>query len=196
VSETALFRGLRHTTLQGAYAAPMPLFKPLVVLGVACVLALGPGAHAQTRHVDDPAGDGMKGKSLDITGMRISNNDRAIVATFQFVRVPRYGDFGFSLQEPGDTAHRALAVVGSDHSPQRDKNRFVSVPDRRKCSGLRVTWDRVADQVRLRIPSRCIRHGHYGDVRADLLAEIGSDADFAPKTPKGHQRWTRWISRG
>jgi hypothetical protein len=169
----------------------------LVALVLAFALVAAPsGAQAQTRHVDDPVGDGLKGRSFDITQMTISNNERAIVARIQVRRLPRYADAGLTLQEPGDTAHQILAVVYSDHNTRHHKERFVSAPHRRTCSGLRVTWDRVADQMRIRIPSRCIRHGDYGDVRARFLAEIGSDADFAPKTPTGHFRWTRWISRG
>jgi hypothetical protein len=167
---------------------------PTVALAIALLAGTGP-ALAQTRHVPDPAGDGLKGRALDITDMKVANRDHAVVATISFVRVPKYGDLGFALQQRGDTHHQILAAVYSDHTPRRDENRFASVPHRRTCGRLVVTWDATADAVRIRIPARCINHADYGAVRAQVITEIGSDADFAPKGPKGRWRWSRWISR-
>jgi hypothetical protein len=180
-----------------AYAEPMVLGKPLVsVFLVSCLLLPTTGAEAQTRHIHDPAGDGMKGRALDITGITISNRDQAIVATISFVRVPAYGDLGLALQEHGDGKHEFLVVVGTTRSPRGDKTVFASVPRRHTCDGLGVAWSSAVDRVRIRIPARCIRHGDYGAVRGQVITEIGSDADVAPKTASGRWRWTRWIARG
>jgi hypothetical protein len=65
-----------------------------------------------------------------------------------------------------------------------------------RCKGFRVTWDATLSRVRVRIPSRCMTDGDYGAIKVQALAEIGSDADFAPKTPKGNWGWTDWVSRG
>lgn len=77
-----------------------------------------------------------------------------------------------------------------------DTNRLYSVAGVEKCQGFRVTWDAVKSRVRVRIPSRCLTRGDYGAIRVQAIAEIGSDADFAPKTPKGNWGWTDWVGRG
>lgn len=67
----------------------MRLNKLLVPVVVSFVLVLAGAAQAGTLRVEDPAGDGLKGRALDITTVKLANRDHAIVATISFVRASR-----------------------------------------------------------------------------------------------------------
>ncbi len=150
--------------------------------------------------VDDPAGDGLKGKKLDITSLRLSNRDHAIVVEVSFVRAAA-GDLGIWLHARG-TKRNEVALVGSIHRPKRGDRNFVRTADgEQQCKGLRVTWDHEADTAWVRLPSRCFEDGDYGAVRTRIITEIGSDADVAPEASGGSDAelqwaWSTWTDRG
>jgi hypothetical protein len=164
-----------------------------LLLSCCLVLASGP-AIGQTLRFDDPAGDGQKGTHLDITSIKVANRDHVLVTTISFVKVAA-GDLAVGFKQRG-RGPRGEAVVTSLHRTRGDKNALYTVAGAVRCKGFRVTWDATLSRVRVRIPSRCITDGDYGAIKVQALAEIGSDADFAPKTPKGNWGWTDWVSRG
>jgi hypothetical protein len=166
-----------------------------LVLAACAVLASGP-ALARTVTVSDPAGDGLQGHRLDITGLKVANRDHAIVTTVSVVRVV-HGDVAVYIQARGDR-RSAGVVVASFHRARGDKNELLTSQGAQKCAGLGATWSDVTDRVQLRLPSGCFDHGNYGAVEVKVITETngGEDADFAPNGPKGRWRWTDWISRG
>jgi hypothetical protein len=169
--------------------------RRLGVLLLTCSLVLASGtAIAQTVSFSDPAGDGQKGTHLDITAIRVANNDHLIVTTIRFVKVVS-GDLAVAIKQRG-RGPRGEAVVTSIHRARGDKNRLHTIAGVVRCKGFRVRWDGTKGRARIRVPSRCITHGHYGAIKVQAITEIGSDADFAPKTPKGNWGWTDWVSRG
>jgi hypothetical protein len=163
-----------------------------IVLAVGAVLMSG-SAVGQTVGVHDPAGDGLKGRRLDITDVKLANRDHAIVVTISVVRVA-HGDLGVRMKARGDRGETAL--VSSLHRSAGDTNQLFTVAGEQPCKGLQVKWDQAAARVRVRLPSRCIDGGDYGAVRVKAIFEIGSDADFAPKGPQGGWRWTDYVARG
>jgi hypothetical protein len=164
------------------------------LLLASCVVLVSGSALGQTVRVSDPAGDGLKGRSLDITAVRVANRDHAIVVTISVVQVVR-GDLGVRMRARGDD-HRETAAVLSTHRAHHDTNRLFTVAGEQPCRGLRVRWDRTQEQVRVRVPSRCVDDGNYGALRVKVIFEIGSDADVAPQGPHGGWRYTDWVSRG
>jgi hypothetical protein len=165
-----------------------------VVFLVCCVVLSPANALGQTIRAGDPAGDGLKGRSLDITDVRVTNDDHAVLATVSFVRVA-HGNLGVAIKARGDH-RRGIVGVTSVHRSTGDKNRLLTAAGVLKCRGLKVTWVAATNRVRIRVPSRCIDGGNYGAVKVQAITEIGSDADFAPKSPNGSWRWTAWASRG
>ncbi|WP_395691292.1 hypothetical protein [Nocardioides sp.] len=168
--------------------------KVAAALFLAWMLLLPATAHAQTQHTPDPAGDGLKGRALDITDVKLANRHRALEATISVLRVA-HGDLGLLLQERHGGQARTVAAVLSYHLASGDRNRFLGLPHRRRCGGLVVRWDADHHRIRISIPSRCLRHGGYGALRARVITEIGSDADLAPNRPDGSWTWTRWVRR-
>jgi hypothetical protein len=169
--------------------------RPLVALmSESCMVLVSGSALAQTLSVSDPAGDGLKGHRLDITSIKVVNRDHVILATVSFVRVA-HGDFlvGFKARGAGRSG---IAGVSSVHRASGDTNRVRTVDGVARCKGLKVARNTDNESVRVRFPSRCFLGGDYGAVKAQSITEIGSDADFAPKTPKGNWGWTDWVSRG
>jgi hypothetical protein len=169
------------------------LSRSAAVVLASCALLVSGSAVGQTVRVSDPAGDGLKGRRLDITAVKMSNRDHAIVVKISVVRVA-HGDLGVRMKARGDRGETAL--VASQHRSSGDTNQLFTAAGEQQCNGLRVTWDQTADRVLVRVPSRCIDGGDYGAVRAKAIFEIGSDADFAPKGPKGGWRWTDYVARG
>ena len=163
-------------------------------------LSLAGPALADILAVDDPAGDGLKGKRLDITSLELANRDHAIVAEVSFVRAAA-GDLGIWLHARG-TKRNEVALIASIHRPKRGDRNFVRTADGvQECKGLRVIWDHDADTAWARLPSKCFQGGDYGAVRTRIITEIGSDADLAPKAPgssDGELRWawSDWTDRG
>ncbi len=164
-----------------------------LLLTVVTVLVSGTSV-AQTVSFSDPAGDGLKGAHLDITTIRVANRDHAIAITITFVKVAS-GDLGVAIKQRG-RGPRGEAWVTSLHRAGGDKSRLHTVAGVAHCPGFKVTWDAEDSRVRVRVPSRCITHGDYGATKVQAIAEMGSDADFAPKTPKGNWGWTDWVRRG
>ena len=164
------------------------------VLLASSALFVSGSALGQTARVSDPAGDGLKGHRLDITGVKLANRDHAIVVTLSVVRVA-LGDLAVDIKARGDSAEETTAV-SSVHRSGGDTNRFFTIDGEQQCGGLRVRWNPTTDRVRVRVPSRCIDRGNYGAVAVKAIFEIGSDADFAPKGPKGGWRWTDYVARG
>jgi hypothetical protein len=148
-------------------------------------------AQAEQITVDDPAGDGLKGRALDITGFRLANNDRAIVVAISFVRTA-YGDVGLRLVDRTGAA----VVVLNTHRATGDTVTVWSEEGEQRCPNVRVRWNDDTDGVRLRLPSGCYQDGDYGAVRAKVIAEIGSDADFAPKSANGRWVYSAYVARG
>jgi hypothetical protein len=55
-----------------------------------------------------------------------------------------------------------------------------------------VRWNQRAATARLTMPSGCLAHAEYGDLRFAVLTESGgADTDSAPG-----RAGTRWIARG
>lgn len=142
----------------------------------------------------DPAGDGRKGRNLDITSIRVNNGDHAIAAIISVVRVTG-GDFGVRYRARGDD-RRQMALVYSEGSPGNHTDGLETPEGAQSCKGLRVSWDREASILKVRLPSKCFDSGDYGAVHVKVITEIGSDADLAPKGPAGGWIWTPWTSRG
>ena len=172
----------------------MRALKLLVPAWAASLLVVASGAEAATGRFPDPAGDGLKGRALDITSLRLANRDHAIVATVSFVRATR-GDLYVRLLARGES-RRTMTGVSTIHRARGDTNRVVTIDGVQECPGLGVAWDHDSDRVRVRLPSRCLVDGDYGAVKAKVITEIGSDADLAPKDDAGRWRWTDWVARG
>jgi hypothetical protein len=174
----------------------MNLARSFVALLLALSLAAlaGPSAQAQTVHLHDPAGDGFKGQALDITSMVISNRPHHVSVTISFARLTS-GDFAVSFKRPGDKT--LFGGVASTHSRRHTKSKLFSVPTGvRPCQHLIVRWEPRPDEVRILIPSHCLDHGHFSDIKAQLITEVGSDADYFPNPKHGHFGWSRWVARG
>ena len=178
----------------------MRRLKPSLVLTAVLLLTSFAPAHAATLTVTDPAGDGQKGRRLDITSIDVRNRDHAVVTDVAFVRAAA-GDLAIYYGARGDSRSDHVLVV-SKHRPSRgDVNSVRTVGGTQECDGLKVTWDHEADTARVRLPSTCFRDGDYGAVRIRLIAEIGSHADYAPKggeSSMGDPRWawTPYVARG
>ncbi|WP_134768601.1 hypothetical protein [Nocardioides sp. 1609] len=168
-------------------------FLVSLVLG-AVVVSTGPSANAGTQIIDDPDRDGQIGAALDITEVRVANNDRAIVTSIAFREVTG-GDLALYYR-PAGSARRDVVLVYSRHRARRDRNELRTVDGEQECAGLSVTWDRDADTARVRLPASCFHDGSYGDIRVRLITEIGGDADLAPSTPRGGWPWSAPIPRG
>src|SRR5687768_16981457 len=102
---------MRSRALFGAVAATV---VPLSLAGTALADGLA---------IDDPAGDGLKGKRLDITSLQVANRDHAIVVEVSFVQAAA-GDLGIWLHARG-TERNEVALVASVHRPERGDRNFV-----------------------------------------------------------------------
>jgi hypothetical protein len=171
----------------------------LLALALAASLALlvPASAQAQARHFADPAGDGFKGRALDITDLKVANRPHHVRLTLAFRRVT-IGDLGVSLEARGRPG--LLGGVVSVHHHHRTTKRVFSTRGVRPCVGAHVWWNVATDRVRITIPSHCLAHGHFDAIRAQVITEIGSDADYLPN-PTGrlthqHFGYTDWVRRG
>jgi hypothetical protein len=167
-----------------------------LLLGLSLVVGGAGSADAQTVHFRDPAGDGQKGRALDITGMTVSNRPHRVIVVLTFRRVT-IGDLGVRFKRAGQK--NAFAGVGSFHN--RPHHTWSKVFSR---TGVRpghqcVHWLPQRKQVRIVLPSRWLDHGHFHALRMQVITEIGSDADYLPN-PTGslgqHFGWTRAVARG
>jgi hypothetical protein len=173
-----------------------------LVVGVAVSVALlAAPATAETVDVRDPAGDAATspaGRGLDITRASFDNGIDRVQVTIGFLALHR-GDLVVSVAPRGGGGLRLV----SHYRPDRPARSFVlagSFDDlarsRVACRGLRVTWNHRAATARLTMPSGCLAHAEYGDLRFAVLAETsGSDTDYAPGHG-GDLGRTRWIARG
>jgi hypothetical protein len=170
------------------------LFTALVLPLTLLLVAPGAPAQAASTSFTDPAGDGAAGPRLDIVDGVLRNRDHRIVVETSYVRVSR-GDLIVFLR--ARRTKGALRIVSEHHPAGADDNYLLNrAGERRDCAGLRVTWNAEADTSQASLPSRCFLKGNYGAVRTVVLTEIGPDADFAPKGPRGGFRWTDWAARG
>jgi hypothetical protein len=117
-----------------------------------------------------------------------------IVVRISVVRVA-LGDLGVGIKARGDSTKETAAVT-SAHRSGGDTNRLFAAEGEQQCNGFRVRWNQITDRVRVRVLSRCIDGGDYGAVAVKAIFQIGSDADFVPKGPKGGWRWTDYVARG
>ena len=162
----------------------------------AALLMTATPAHADTYNALDPIGDG---EYLDITAFDIRNRERAVVTTVTFDRVRR-GDLIIAI----DVQHkhkRGYRVVTEYRGPDKEPRNFVlkwNWPARGegfvRCPKLSVTWDKEADNVRLRIPDNCLG-GDQGDISVSYLTEHGADDDWAPQRANGDYKYTPWIAK-
>jgi hypothetical protein len=164
-----------------------------VIVVCSAILAQAP-ALANTHTFSDPAGDGRKGVHLDFTAIRVANRSHVIVPTVSFVKAS-YGDLGVAIKERG-RGSAGRVVVTSNHQPGGDTNRLHAASGVEHCKGFSVTWDEALNRARIHVPSRCVVQGHFGAIKVQAITEIGSDADYAPKSPKGNWVWTDWVARG
>lgn len=176
------------------------MLNQLAVATMACsaiLLAVTAPAQAEGITITDKFGDTID-PGLDITGFTVSNRDRAVVIDFEFKR-DRRGEVIVAV----DFRHGPGAVLVSQH-PRRGPDNLLffecgdDSPD--PCIGLSYDWNRPAASLSLRVPARCVAGGNYGAVRTWALIEgfrsSSSDVDYAPETPNGDLRFTRWLARG
>ncbi|MBD3945593.1 hypothetical protein [Nocardioides ganghwensis] len=163
------------------------------VASAALLLPASP-ASSDTHHLSDPAGDGLKGRRLDITGVTVANGKGAIRVDVSFVRVA-VGDLGVRIQARGTQARDQVVVFGT-HRAAGDRAGLLAEGGRQDCSGLRVDWDSDAETASVRLPAACFRAGDYGAVRVRVITEIGSDADLTPESRTGGWPWSRYVARG
>jgi hypothetical protein len=168
-------------------------------LGFSLVVVGAGSADAQTVHFRDPAGDGQKGRALDITGMTVSNRPHRVLVTVSFRRVTG-GDLGVGFRRAGEK--RLFAVVYSAHHGRHTWSKVASRDgDRveRRRGHQCVRWLPDRRQVRISLPSYWLGYGHFHAIRMQVITEIGSDADYLPD-PTGsldqHWGWTRAVARG
>ena len=158
------------------------------LLVAALSLPLG-AAHAATVSVTDPAGDGSAGERLDVLDVTLHNRDRAVVVTTTFAAV------GTGSVAIGLDARRAPGQVFlvARRRPGPDREFLVAEDGRRRCAGLRATWDTDAETLRLRMPARCFRGGDYRALRMRAITEelSAGDIDLVRRF-----RWSDWVRRG
>ncbi|MCM3516522.1 hypothetical protein [Nocardioides sp. P86] len=171
-----------------------------LVLGVAAPLALTAPASAVTVVVTDPTGDAGGVKRLDVTRVKVANDDRRVVVRTTFA-ADRSGVLVVSLDPRGDTGLRLVARKNGsgDVSAEVVEGAFTDREPTEaplECDGLRLRW--ADDVARLSMPSTCLHDGDYGAVRFSVLTERagGGDSDEAPQTAQGEIGSSVWIPRG
>jgi hypothetical protein len=173
----------------------------LVAALLASIALLAAPAAADTGTVKDRVGDavtGPEGPGLDITGARFDNGTERVVATVSFDSLQR-GDLVVSVAPRGGGGLRLVSY----YRPGKPARSFVvsgSFDDvgrgRVDCKGFRVTWNHRAATARLTMPSGCLAHAEYGELRFAVLTETsGGDTDAAPGHGD-HVGRTPWIARG
>jgi hypothetical protein len=162
----------------------MSRWKLSTVAMLATTVTLLPGrVEAQEAAVSDPAGDTLA-RGLDVTRVKVANNDYSIVTTVRFVETRR-GELIVFVDPRG--AHPGVTMV-SRYRPHGTTRNFVlsntaddNTP-RVRCPGFRVAWRPAKDLARMRLPSRCLRRGNYGAIRFAFLTERdAADIDFSPE---------------
>jgi hypothetical protein len=165
---------------------------------IASFALLAAPAFADTGSVKDPVGDnavGPEGPGLDITGARFDNGPQRVTVTVSFDSLRR-GDLVVSVAPRGGGGLRLVSY----YRPGRPARSFVVAGSfdalgrgRIACKGFRVAWNHRAATARLTMPSGCLAHAEYGELRFAVLTETsGGDTDYAP----GNLGRTRWIARG
>lgn len=149
---------------------------------------------ADTYDLADPAGDGQKGRRLDITAVSIDNGGKAIRVEVSFVRVA-IGDLGVRIQARG-TRVRDQVLMFASRRAAGDRVELLTAQGRQDCRGLTVEWDTEAETASVHLPAACFRGGDYRALRVRVLTEIGSDADLTPENSVGGWRWSRYVARG
>jgi hypothetical protein len=170
----------------------MSRWKISAVAVFAATLALLPGrAVAQEATMSDPAGDTLA-RGLDVTRVKLANNDHSIVTTVRFVETRR--DELIVFLDPRGR-HPGVTMV-SQYRPKGTTRNFVlsNAPSderpRVRCPGFEVVWRPARDLARMTLPSTCLRHGDYGAVRFAFLterdaADIDFSSEMSPFIPRG-----------
>jgi len=168
-------------------------------LTAAALLALGvltvPAAPAEAERTTVADGVDAPSGLLDVTGLRISNRDRAIVVYLTFLRdVP--GDILVKLK----ARHRPDISINSEHRRRGpDEAYLTDSGEDVRCPRLASDWRRRAAELKLRMPARCLNGGDYGAVRGMAITfttRWGQDVDFAPDLTGGGDTYTEWVARG
>lgn len=176
------------------------------LLGASLLLVAPPlsgSASAQQVTVGDEEGD-ASGQALDLIGVTLSNDDRAVVATMSFpvttnestlvVSVDPRGGTGvrivsrFKPGGTGRTENHVLARALTDRKPRAKR-----VP----CRGVRHSegWDASGNPtITLRMPSRCLAGGNYGALQFVVQTKAGRGRDWAPQ--QGTAAPIGWVPRG
>lgn len=169
----------------------------------ASLLFIAPPASAQQVSVGDEAGDAT-GQALDLVGVTLRNDDRAVVATMSFSFTTGDSTIVVSADPRGGKGVRIV----SDFKPRgtgRTKNYVLAKAltdakpgtKRVKCKGvtLREGWD-SADYptITLRMPSRCLNGGDYGALQFVVQVKQGSGRDWAQQQGTGVP--IGWVPRG
>ena len=173
------------------YRGPMYHLMLRCLAVVAALLLLIPSAaEAESGRIGDSDDDGNV-PVLDFRHIELANNESAAVVTMWFNKVT-VGDLAVRLM---DTDGHVVGAF-SRHRHPGDRNHFGSTSRDARCRGWSVTWDAEHDKARVRIPARCINDGEYGDLRAKVITELGSDADLVPDARGNSWPWSRYIARG
>ena len=158
----------------------MSRWKISAVALLAATLTLLPGpVEAQEATMSDPAGDTLA-RGLDVTRVKVSNQDFRIVTTVHFVRTRR-GELIVALDPRG--ANPGVVLV-SRYRPRGTTRNFVlsaaGKAPRVRCPGFKVAWRPARDLARMTLPSTCLKRGNYGAVRFAFLTERNAaDIDFS-----------------
>lgn len=162
-----------------------------MLLAVVALSTTSLPAHAERTTVADEAGDGQPGH-LDVTQLRISNRDRAIVIKLAFVEDAP----GALVVRLAARNHSSEVGISSEHRRRGRDNTYL---DGARCNGLTSDWDRRAAKLTLRMPARCLNNGNYGAVRGTATTftrGFMTAVDFAPDLERGTEAYTRWVPRG
>jgi hypothetical protein len=162
-----------------------------------CVLAAS--VHADSRVVVDPVGDAGGARRLDVTHVKVRNDEDAIVVRVKFARVTS-GDLIVSVDPRRASGLRLVAErnasgdIRSQVLPGAFTDRSEPIVGDPPCTDMGVRWRQ--EVARLTMPSSCLHNGDYGAIRFAVLTENGGDSDWAPQSLSGQTGASRWIARG
>ncbi|WP_370248055.1 hypothetical protein [Nocardioides sp.] len=154
----------------------------------ALTLLTAPAAQAESRTLRDPAGDAY-GNRLDITRVRVDNEDRGVRVTISFTQVGK-GNAFFSLQDRRTREERIyFATFRGDDGPEKVGYLLPEERGRFTCRGLTARWSPRRDDVTVTIARSCLPTPGTGAVRVIVGTEPPGGAD------SDRTRRTSWIER-